>query len=86
MQKDIYDKIISFLQGASWAVVLFGALITFKIFSPFGIAFSIFITIFFIFVSLFLILVLDALSIHREKLQEMKKQTKLLEKIASNND
>ena len=81
MQKDIYDKIISFLQGASWAVVLLGALITFNIFFPFGLAFAIFTTIFFIFISLFLILLLDAFAVNRERLQEMKKQTELLEKL-----
>jgi len=81
MQKDIYDKIISFLQGASWAVVLFGALITFEIFSTFGIVLAIFLTIFFIFISLFLILLLDTFAVNRERLEEAKKQTKLLEEL-----
>lgn len=81
MQKDIFDRVINFLLGASWAVVVFGALLTFKTFIILGFSLSFFITILFILISLFMILTLDAFSINRQKLQEMKKQTKLLEEI-----
>lgn len=83
MQKEKFDRIISFLLGASWAIVLFGALITFQIFSPLGLSLALFITITFIVISLFLILTLDAFAINREKYYEMKKQSELLEKIYS---
>ncbi len=81
MQKDIFDRIISFLLGASWAVVLFGALLTFKTFIVFGFYFSLFSTFIFIFFSLFMILALDAFSLNRKRFQESKKQTQLLEKL-----
>jgi len=81
MQKDIFDRIISFLLGASWAIILFGALITFKIFIVLGLGLSLFITILFIIISLFMLLFLDAFAVNRERLQESKKQTKLLEKL-----
>ena len=81
MQKDIYEKIISFLLGASWGIVFFGALLTLKIFINFGIATAIFSTVLFIILSLFLILALDAFLVNKHRLQEAKKQTKLLEKI-----
>jgi len=81
MQKDIYEKIIGFLLGVSWAVVLFGALLTFKIFINFGIIVAIFSTVTFIFISLFLILAIDAFLVNKQRLQEAKKQTKILEKI-----
>ena len=81
MQKDSFDRTLSFLLGASWAVLFFGALIIFKSLLPFGWGFAIFATIFFIFVTLFLILLLDAFAINRQKLLEAKKQTELLEKI-----
>jgi len=81
MQKDVYSKIIGFLQGASWAVVLVGAYLIFKFSISFGIIFAIFFTILYIIVSLFLILILDALSVHKAKLEEMKKQTQILEKL-----
>ncbi len=83
MQKSKFDRIISFLLGASWAIVLFGALITFKTFIFLGFSLSLFITILFVIVSLFMILILDAFAINRQKLLEMKKQTNLLEKIYS---
>ena len=81
MQKDIFDRIISFLLGASWAVVFFGALITFKTFIILGFSLSLFITILFVLFSLFMTLALDAFMINREKLRELKKQTKLLEEL-----
>jgi len=83
MQKEKFDRIISFLLGASWAIVIFGALITFKSTLFFGFGLSLFLTILYIFISLFMILVLDAFVINRQKLQEIKKQTELLEKIYS---
>ena len=81
MQKDKFDRIISFLLGASWAIVIFGALITFQLFSSFGFSLAIFITIFFVVIAFFLILALDAFSVNREKLYEAQKQTKFLEQI-----
>ncbi len=81
MQKDIYEKIISFLLGASWAIILFGALLTFKIFINLGIVIAIFATVVFVFISLFLVLAIDAFLVNKQRLQEAKKQTKLLEKL-----
>jgi len=81
MQKDIYERIISFLLGASWAIIIFGALITFKTFIVLGVSLAIFSTIFFIIISLFLLLVLDAFLVNKERLKEAKRQTKLLEKL-----
>jgi len=83
MQKDKFDRIVNFLLGASWAIVLFGALVTFKIFLTLGFALSIFITVIFVVIALFLILTLDSFAVNRERLDEAKKQTKLLEKIYS---
>ena len=83
MRKDVYDKIIGFLQGASWAVVLFGALLIFKFSLIFGLALAIFFTLFYIIISLLIILTLDAFSVNKKKLEELKKHTKLLEKIYS---
>ena len=83
MQKEKFDRIISFLLGASWAVIIFGALITFKIFSFLGFSLALFLTITFIVISFFLILTLDAFVVNRERLEEAKKQTQLLEKLYS---
>jgi ABC-type bacteriocin/lantibiotic exporter with double-glycine peptidase domain len=83
MQKDKFDRIISFLLGASWAIVIFGALITFKLFLFMGFSLALFITVIFIVVSFFMILALDSFAINRQRLDEAKKQTELLEKIYS---
>ena len=81
MQKDRFDRILSFLLGASWAIVFFGALIIFKSFLVLGLGLAIFSTIIFIFIGLFIILGLDAFAINRKRLKEAEKQTKFLEKI-----
>lgn len=81
MQKDIYERIISFLLGASWGIILFGAYLTFKISLTFGFSFALFTTLFFIFLGLLFILLLDAFAINRARLEEAKKQTELLENI-----
>ncbi len=83
MQKDIFDRIASFLLGASWAIVLFGALFVFRTFFDLGLGFSFLITTLYVFISLFLILALDAFSVNKQRLAEAQKQTKLLEKIYS---
>jgi hypothetical protein len=81
MQKDSFDRILSFLLGASWAILFFGALILFRTLFPLGLGLAIVSTIFFIFLTLLFILLLDALAINRQRLHEEKKQTQLLEKI-----
>jgi len=79
----MYERIINFLLGASWGVIILGALITFKLFLFLGFAFAFFVTVFFIIISLFMVLALDAFLINKQRLDEAKKQTKLLEKIYS---
>jgi len=81
MQKDKFDRIISFLLGASWAIVILGALIIFKSFILLGIPLAIFLTILYIITSLFMILALDAFAVNRQRLEEARKQTKILEEI-----
>ena len=81
MQKDIFDRIISFLLGVSWAIIVFGALIIFKLFYQMDLFLSIFLTILYIVITLFLVLTLDAFSINRKRLTEAKKQTEILERI-----
>ncbi|NPA59592.1 MAG: hypothetical protein GXO30_03885 [Epsilonproteobacteria bacterium] len=81
MQKDIFDKIINFLLGASWAIVIFGALITFKIFLFLGFPIALFFTIIFVILALFVILAIDTFAVNKERLQEAKKHTQLLEEL-----
>ena len=79
----MFDSILSLLHGIAWAFIVVGAFITFKVFAFLGFATALFFTIFFIILGLLGILILEALSIHKERLKEAKKQTALLEEIHS---
>ena len=81
MKPDAFERIIRFLLGASFGIVLFGAISIFFIFFSFGLSIAFLATLFFIIVSLFLVLLLDAFLVNKERLKEMQKQTKLLEEI-----
>jgi uncharacterized membrane protein YuzA (DUF378 family) len=83
MQKDLYSRIISFLLGVSWGIILFGAFFIFQFSILFGLPLAIFTTIMYLIISLFLLLLLDAFSVNKQRLEEAKKQTQLLEKIYS---
>ena len=72
--------------GASWAIVLFGALIVFRNFLFLGLPSTIFLTLLYVFTTYFMILGLDAFVINRQKLIEAKKQTKLLEELLGDKD
>lgn len=83
MRETTFHRIVSFLLGASWAIVFFGALIVFKSLAFLGLFTAIFFALFFVFISMFMILALDAFVVNRKRLEETKKQTKLLEELNS---
>lgn len=78
MTKSLFETILSFLLGISWAFLILGGLLTFKTFLDLGIFTAIFSTIIFIFVTLFFILMLEVMNLYREGHEEKRKQTKLL--------
>ncbi len=78
MKKSVYETILSFLLGVSWAFLVLGAVLTFESFIDFGLTTAVFSTIVFIFVFLFLILILETMNLYRESHEEKRKQTKLL--------
>ncbi|SFV50863.1 hypothetical protein MNB_SM-7-240 [hydrothermal vent metagenome] len=73
--------ILDFLKGSSWAFALVGSYIVFKSFLIFGLSSALFLTFLFIFVALFLIAAVDAFIINKERDEELKKQTKILQDI-----
>lgn len=81
MQKDTFERVISFLLGASWGIILFGALALFGFLTHFGFSIAFLITMLYVIVALFLVLLLDALLVNKQRLKEAKKQTELLEQI-----
>jgi len=81
MKRSIFDKIISFLLGTSWAFIVLGAFITFKLFFFMGVATALFLSILYIIFGLFIILALETMLTYKERLHESKKQTELLQEI-----
>jgi len=78
MKKSLFETLLSFLLGISFAFLILGSVLTFKIFLDLGLFSAIFSTIIFIFVTLFFILVLESMNLYREGHEEKRKQTKLL--------
>ena len=81
MKRSVFDKIISFLLGISWAFIVLGAIIIFKIFLFMGVSTALFFSILFVIFGLFLVLLLETMLMYRERLDESKKQTQLLQEI-----
>jgi len=81
MKHDAFTRLLHLLLGASWAFVLLGAWLTFKTFIVFDFSTAVFVTFIYIFFALFIVLALDSFVTNKERLQEAKKQTELLEKI-----
>ena len=81
MKHEAFTRLLHLLLGASWAFVLLGAWLTFKTFIVFSLSTAVFVTFIYIFFALFIVLALDSFVTNKERLQEAKKQTELLEKI-----
>jgi len=81
MNSKKFDSILSFLLGSSWAFLILGSFLIYKLFLFFGFLYAIFFTLTFIICVLFFMLLLEAIDIHRKKAKEIEKQTKLLQEI-----
>lgn len=81
MRSKNFDIILSFLLGSSWAFLIIGSFLVYKLFLFLGFIYAVFFTTSFVFVTLFFMLLLEAIDIHRKKSSEMLKQTKLLQEI-----
>jgi len=78
MKKSLFETLLSFLLGISFAFLILGSALTFKTFLDLGLFTAIFATIIFIFITLFFILILESMNLYREGHEEKRKQTKLL--------
>lgn len=74
-----FEKLLSLMQGASWALALAGGSYTFLLFLPFGFIIAFMIALFCFLAGFFFVVVFEMAHIQIEKLEEMKKQTHLLE-------
>ena len=81
MKRSTFDALLSFLGGVSWAFVIIGAWVTFQSFVFLGIVPALMFTFLFIFLAVFLLLVLETMSMARERNDILEKQNQLLEEI-----
>jgi hypothetical protein len=81
LRKPYIEFLISFLSGVSWALVLLGAISFFFIFSRFGFFVGFLSGFMGAVFGLFMVLIVEIFSIQIQKLEELKRQTKLLEEI-----
>ncbi len=84
MKRSTHDLLLSFLSGASWAFAVIGAWVTFQSFLFLGFITALLFTFLFLFVALLIIVVLENLSLSRDRYEESLKQTALLEAIRDN--
>lgn len=81
MKRSTFDALLSFLGGVSWAFVIIGAWVTFQSLVFLGIVPALMFTFLFIFLAIFLLLVLETMSMARDRNDLMVKQNQLLEEI-----
>ena len=80
-KRSIYERLISLLQGASWALVVIGATTFFTTLYPFGLITALLGAFIGSLGGLFFVVFFEIAHQQSEKLAEIKKQTKLLEKL-----
>lgn len=76
-----FEKLLSLAQGASWALALAGGGYTLLLFLPFGIIIASIIALFCFLAGFFFVVVFEMAHVQLEKLEELKKQTDILERI-----
>ena len=82
-KRSAFERLISMLQGASWAFVLIGATSFFTTLYPFGL-FTAFVGAFIgSLAGLFFVVIFEIANLQIEKLDELKKQTALMEKMVN---
>ncbi len=79
--RTLFEKILSLLQGSSWALAILGGLYAFLLFSPFGFLVALMSATFLFLSGFFFVVVFEIAQIQIEKLEELKKHTQLLEKL-----
>ncbi len=81
MKRSTHDSLTSFLGGASWAFAIVGTWVTFQSFVFLGVITASLFAFLFLFLAMFSIVILENLSLSRDRHDESLKQTKLLEEI-----
>lgn len=77
-----FEKLLSLLQGASWALALAGGGYMFLLFLPFGFIIASIIALFIFLMGCFFAIMFEMAQLQFDKMDELKKQTSLLEKLS----
>ena len=83
LRRSILGMLVNFLLGVAWAFVLIGAVYTFLSFYQYSLIDAFLMTFFGALPGLFFVIILEYVIVGIERLEEMKKQTRLLEKLVS---
>jgi Zn-dependent protease with chaperone function len=76
-----YEKILSFMQGASWGAVIIGAYLLFTLFYPFGLIIALIGGFFGASIGLFMVIFFEMANLKLEIYKEKKEHTKLLKRM-----
>ncbi len=85
LQRSTLGILINFLMGVAWAFVLIGALYTFFSYYQIGFFSSVMMSFLGALPGLFFVILLEYLIVGMERLEELKKQTSLLEELLRQN-
>jgi len=85
LSSPLLSFLINFLLGASWAFALVGASTLFFSFLPIGIIYALIGGFLGALPALFMVLLIEYFLMREEKLNELRKQTKLLEELVAQN-
>ena len=83
LSSPLLSILINFLLGASWAFAFLGATVFFYLFLEIGVIYSVFASFLGAIPGLFLVLLIEYFIMRQEKLDELRKQTKLLEALVN---
>lgn len=82
MKRSTFDTLLSFLLGFAWALLLPGSWLVFNITAIFGFPIALLATILFVFLILCAVLMLEGLNLYKERVENQRRQTELLQRIA----
>jgi hypothetical protein len=81
MTRKNFDSLVSFMQGASWGIVIIGAYLFFTLFYPFGLIVALIGGFFGATIGLFMVVFFEMAHTQEEALTEAKEQTRLLKEL-----
>ncbi|WP_345986394.1 hypothetical protein WCX49_04540 [Sulfurimonas sp. HSL-1656] len=82
MKRSTFDTLLSFLLGFAWALLVLGSWLVFNITAIFGFSIALLATILFVFLVLCAVLMLEGLNLYKDRVENQRRQTELLQRIA----